>query len=79
MTFLPYRTFSPKAPNFLATVLSGSASSGKLSLYLARNFSWEARESGLTPKTTAPVFLIFAWVSRKAHASLVHPGVSSFG
>jgi peroxiredoxin Q/BCP len=43
------------------------------------NFPCDSKESPLTPSTTAPAFFIFPWVSRKAQASRVQPGVSSFG
>ena len=66
-------------PVLLRHALSASESRGKFSLYLPLNFSWLAIESGLTPRTMAPFFLIAAWESRNAQASRVHPGVSSFG
>ena len=79
VVFFPYIIFSPKAPYFVITFLSGSQSSGKGSLYFFVNFAWASGPSGDTPSTTAPVFLMSPQRSRKPHASLVQPGVSSRG
>ena len=79
MTFFPYMTFSPNAPYFLATAFSESLRSGKFSFSWTLNFSWDASESGLTPRTTTPRLRNFAMASRNPQASLVHPGVLSSG
>ena len=79
MNLRPYIDFSPQAPYFSDTAWSVSASSGKGSLYLPANLAWLAPESGLMPSTTAPAFWSAECSSRKAQASRVQPGVSSFG
>ena len=61
------------------TVFSASDSSGKLSVYFLVKFWCEARLSALTPSTTIPLFCMSWLASRKEHASLTHPGVSSLG
>ena len=43
------------------------------------NLSCRAAESALTPSTTAFFAVIASWLSRKPHASLLQPGVLSFG
>ena len=77
--FLPYIIFSPKAPYFFITLRSGSERSGKGSLYFPMNFWCDAAPSALTPSTVTPSFANARMSSRKPHASLVQPGVSSFG
>ena len=52
--FLPYMFFSRHAPYFSAILWPGSASRGKLSSYLSRNFSWLATSSGLMPEDQGP-------------------------
>ncbi len=79
VVFLPYIIFSPKASYLLITFLSGSQSRVNGSLYLDANFLCDASSSGETPSTTAPRFLMAVCKSRKPHACLVQPGVSSFG
>src|SRR4029453_9218200 len=79
MNFRPYSDFSPQAPYFSETEWSTSASNGKGSSYFPANFAWLGPEAGLTPSTTAPAFGSAECSSRKAHASRVDPGVSSFG
>lgn len=78
MYVLPYKDFSTQAPYFSATSCFVSASRTYGRSNLAMNLSCEARESGLIPRTTAPAFVNVRCASRKSHASLVQPGVSSF-
>ena len=52
--FFPYIIFSPYAPYFSMTFLSGSLSNVNGSLYFDLNFWWEASLSGETPITVAP-------------------------
>src|ERR1700691_1524768 len=75
----PYSDFILYTPYSLHTLLPGSASSGKFSSCLAMNLPCESVESALMPTTFAPSFLIGAILSRKLHASIVHPGVMSLG
>src|SRR5262245_4123971 len=79
VVFLPYIIFSPHAPYFIITFLSGSESSRNGSLYFFVKLAWEVAPSGEMPSTTASCFSIAWYRSRKPHASLVQPGVSSFG
>src|SRR5207245_3288957 len=79
MNVFPYRFFSFHTPYAFRTFPSGSERSGKDREYFSRNFAWLARSSLLTPRTTAPFDWTRERLSRKEHASLVHPGVSSFG
>src|SRR4051812_6223669 len=51
----------------------------KIQLELALNFLCDSTESALTPNTTAPRSRMSSRPSRKLQASVVHPGVSSFG
>jgi hypothetical protein len=53
--------------------------SGKLSSCFVANFSWLAVESLLMPRISVPWRENFAFRSRKAVASFVHPEVESFG
>src|SRR5581483_10920458 len=66
--FLPYMTF-----------LSASVSSGNFSLYLVRNLTWLSALLGEMPSTATPAFSKVLRLSLNWHASLVQPGVSSFG
>src|SRR5262249_21521668 len=66
-------------PYCFRTVPPRSASRTKGSLYLVANFSCAASPSELTPMTSAPASFRSSYWSRKAQASLVQPGVSSFG
>jgi hypothetical protein len=79
ITVLPYIFFSLKTPYFSITVRSGSARRGKSSPCFSANRSWLARVSLLTPRIAAPRRVNFAFASRKAMASFVHPDVASFG
>src|SRR5690606_35922265 len=77
--FFPYIDFSFHTPYASATSWSSSARSVKGRLYFSRNFWWLLTESGLTPRTRAPVFSMSPIRSRRPHACFVHPGVSSLG
>ena len=77
--FLPYIVFSPYAPYDRMTLRSGSESSMNGSRYLDANRWCEAASSPDTPITTAPSSRRSSQASRKPHASLVQPGVSSRG
>ena len=79
LVFLPYIILSPYAPHASMTLRSGSDRSGNGSLYFVANFAWEAALSAEMPSTTTPAFCRSFQSSRKPHASLVQPGVSSFG
>src|SRR5579875_3580630 len=76
---LPYILFFLYTSYSLITFLSGSLRMWKLREYFSANLLWLWTLSALTPSTTAPSSLILWMLSRKAHASLVHPGVSSLG
>src|SRR5215468_6621556 len=78
-TGLPYIIFFPKAPYFFMTSVFGSDKRANGSLYFCANLLCESMLSLLTPNTTAPDFFSTDPMSRKPQASLVHPGVSSFG
>src|SRR5215470_8134417 len=78
-TNLPYIIFFPKAPYFFITSVLGSDKRTNGSLYFFANLLWESMLSLLTPSTTAPDFFSADPMSRKPQASLVQPGVSSFG
>ena len=79
ITFFPYIVFSPYAPRALCNVRSGSESSGKESAYLSRKPPWLFTESLETPTTCAPALANAFAAAENACASLVHPGVLSFG
>ena len=71
--------FCTHTPIALSSVSSGSASSGKFSWYLAANFWCEASLSADTPNTGTLMPVKRGRLSRKPQASVVQPGVSSFG
>jgi hypothetical protein len=77
--FLPYIILSPYAPHASMTLRSGSESSVNGSRYFAANFACESGESAETPSTITPARCSSFQRSRKPQASLVQPGVSSFG
>src|SRR6476620_7989564 len=79
MYFLPYIDFSCHAPYSSMTSWYGSASNGNVSEYLAANFALLSSSSTLTPRIAALLLPNFGRLSWNAHASLVQPGVSSFG
>src|SRR5439155_16032484 len=79
VVFLPYIIFSPHAPYFVITFLSGSESSRNDSLYFFVKRACDVAPSGEMPSTTASCFSIARYRSRNPHASLVQPGVSSLG
>src|SRR6266487_4527334 len=81
MTYVT-RFATPNRPRALydrAIRLSGSATRSKLSPYRSRNARCEAASWTLTPSTSARKSLSAPRSSRNAHASRVHPGVSSSG
>ena len=77
--FFPYMFFSTMTPNASQTFDSVSASSRNGMPYFFLNFWCDATESRLTPTIVAPFFSNFLTASRNCVASLVQPGVSSFG
>jgi len=56
-----------------------SATSGNGSVYFCMNALWLGSGSRETPKMVTPAATNLSNASRNAHASLVQPGVSSFG
>ena len=72
----PHRRCTPNAAD---SFWSGSAASGKLSFSDSANALCLSIPSRLTPKICAPVAATSAFRSRKVQASLVQPGVKSFG
>src|SRR3989441_5068021 len=75
----PYRFFNFHTSYAVVTFPSSSLNSGKLRWYLSLNFTWLFVSSRLTPSNTAPFEVTRPRLSRKLHASFVHPVVSSFG
>ena len=70
---------SPHTPYASQTDLSSSAISVNGRPNFSMNLSCRAAESALTPITTAFFAVIASCASRKPHASLLQPGVLSFG
>jgi hypothetical protein len=69
----------PHAPYARWTFVSGSERRGKFRWNFVLNRTWESLSSRETPSTIAPDEETSGRTSRNAHASTVHPGVSSFG
>ena len=69
----------PSASYALIVAFVGSESRVNGRLYLSANFLWLSVSSALMPKTVT----LFDWkslyISAIVHASVVQPGVSSFG
>ena len=79
MYFRPYIDFSFQTPYASAILWSSSGTSSNGRLNFSINFAWDFSESGLTPRTTASLLVIFLCASRSSHDSTVQPGVLSFG
>ncbi len=79
LTFLPYMILFLTTPNMWQSFSSVSAISSKGSSRLALKRSCETMLSRETPKTTAPALAKSLWRSRNCIASVVQPGVLSFG
>jgi len=77
MKIFPYSFFSCHTPYFMQIFLFSSAINSKGRLYLSMNFRCRSGESELTPSIM--VFLNFLNWSLKSQASVVQPGVMSFG
>src|SRR5882724_1308523 len=77
--FTPMNVFGPHTPYACTIFFPSSASSVYGSLNFSTNLSCDLAESVLTPSTTAPFPLKSSHRSRNEHASLLQPGVLSFG
>src|SRR6059058_2589318 len=79
LTFLPYMILFFTTPNMWHIFSSVSAISSKGSSSLVLNSSCDFMLSRDTPNTTAPAFTKSLYLSRNCMASVVQPGVLSFG
>jgi hypothetical protein len=79
MKLRPYIERFCHTPYLSATSCSASASSGKFSPYLSANLALLPSSRMLMPRTAASLGLNLGSASRNPQASLVQPGVSSFG
>ncbi len=79
MEVRPSFIFSTQAPYASAVAWSSSERSGNVRWNFALNRPWLAASSGLIPQTVAPAATSSSFASRNAQASVVQPGVSSFG
>lgn len=79
LTFLPYMILFLTTPNMWHIFSSVSAISSKGSSSLALKSSWDFMLSRETPNTVAPALTKSLYLSRNCMASVVQPGVLSFG
>ena len=75
----PYEILVPQAPTFSMSSCSGSLRSLTFSWFLSMKFLWDFTESLLTPMMGMLRSMNWGNAAVKSTASVVHPGVLSFG